>query len=156
MAAYFSREWNTGDGVTQADLDRIEIGIATRADAVHAHVQADVTGLPAALATQTTAIAAKADLVHTHTSAQISDATTVGKSLLGATTALAARTAIGAGTGGGMVTQNSDGTWPSRSTADGGSDRTKGIFWKGTLPGPVISAASTDAVVGLDTLIVTG
>lgn len=41
---------------------------------------------------------------HTHTSANITDATTVGKSLMTAADAATARTAIGAGTGSGNVT----------------------------------------------------
>lgn len=48
--------------------------------------------------TVTNQIAGKADTVHTHTASQISDASTVGRSVLTAATAAAARTAIGAGT----------------------------------------------------------
>lgn len=48
----------------------------------------DVTGKPATFPPAT----------HTHTAAQVSDATTVGRSVLTATDAAAARTAIGAGT----------------------------------------------------------
>lgn len=43
-------------------------------------------------------------LGHTHTASQISDSTTVGRAVLTATDAAAARTAIGAGTGNGDVT----------------------------------------------------
>lgn len=46
----------------------------------------------------TTALAGKAATSHTHTVAQLSDATTVGKSLATAADAAAARTALGAGT----------------------------------------------------------
>lgn len=52
---------------------------------------------PISTATQT-ALNGKADTGHTHTAAQISDATTVGRSVLTAADAVAARTAIGAGT----------------------------------------------------------
>lgn len=45
------------------------------------------------------ALDAKAPLSHTHTAANISDSTTVGRSLIVATDAAAARSAIGAGTG---------------------------------------------------------
>ncbi len=57
----------------------------------HTHSQSEVTGLEDALAN-------KAGTGHTHTSANISDATTVGQSLMTAADAAAARTAIGAGT----------------------------------------------------------
>jgi hypothetical protein len=46
----------------------------------------------------TTDLAGKAATTHTHTASQISDSTTVGRSVLVATDATAARTAIGAGT----------------------------------------------------------
>lgn len=52
---------------------------------------------PISTATQT-ALNAKAATSHTHTAAQVSDASTVGRSVLTATDAAAARTAIGAGT----------------------------------------------------------
>lgn len=48
--------------------------------------------------TMTNALAGKAPTVHTHTASQISDATTIGRSVLTAATTTAARTAIGAGT----------------------------------------------------------
>jgi hypothetical protein len=49
-------------------------------------------------ATVTTELAGKSDVGHTHTSDDITDATTVGKAVLTAANAAAARTAIGAGT----------------------------------------------------------
>lgn len=52
---------------------------------------------PISTATQT-ALNGKADTGHTHTASQISDASSVGRSLLTAADAAAARTAIGAGT----------------------------------------------------------
>jgi len=57
----------------------------------HSHVISEVTGLQ-------TALDSKAAASHTHTAAQLSDATATGRSLLTATDAAAARTAIGAGT----------------------------------------------------------
>ncbi|MEO5950495.1 MAG: hypothetical protein ABIQ04_03540 [Candidatus Saccharimonadales bacterium] len=48
---------------------------------------------------QQSGLDSKAALVHTHTTSQISDATSIGKSVLTATDAAAIRTAIGAGTG---------------------------------------------------------
>jgi hypothetical protein len=50
------------------------------------------------IASLTTDLAGKAASVHTHTSSQISDSTATGRSILIATDASAARTAIGAGT----------------------------------------------------------
>lgn len=58
----------------------------------HTHAVADVTGLQ-------TALDGKAASNHTHTASQISDSTAVGRSVLTAADAAAARTAIGAGTG---------------------------------------------------------
>lgn len=79
-----------GDLGGTADLPTVP-GLADRAPAVHAHVISDVTGLNAALT-------GKSPTGHTHVTADISDATTVGKAVLKAADAAAARTAIGAGT----------------------------------------------------------
>lgn len=57
----------------------------------HTHVITDVTNLQSALD-------GKASSTHSHTAAQISDATAVGRNVLTATDAAAARSAIGAGT----------------------------------------------------------
>jgi hypothetical protein len=65
-----------------------------------------VTGLAEA-SDVATALAGKASTTHTHTASQISDSTTVGRSLLTATDAGAARSAIGAGT------SSFDGTYTS-------------------------------------------
>ena len=66
-------------------------------------VDADVSASAAIAQTKitnlTTDLACKASTTHTHTSSQISDSTTVGRALMGATDAATARTAIGAGTG---------------------------------------------------------
>ena len=77
--------------------------------------QSDVTNL-------TTDLAGKAATSHTHTASQISDATTVGRAVLTAVDAAAARTAIGAGTastkadvGLGNVDNTSDATKNSAS-----------------------------------------
>lgn len=51
-----------------------------------------------------TGLAAKANTSHTHTASQVSDSSAVGRSVLAAADAAAARTAIGAGTGNGDVT----------------------------------------------------
>lgn len=65
--------------------------IGGKADAVHAHAVADVTGLQ-------TALNGKAASTHSHTAAEISNATAIGRSVLTAATPADARTAIGAGT----------------------------------------------------------
>ncbi|QLF83533.1 minor tail protein [Gordonia phage RedWattleHog] len=59
--------------------------------AAHSHAVADVTGLQ-------TALDGKSDSGHTHAATAISDSTVVGRSVLTAADAAAARTAIGAGT----------------------------------------------------------
>lgn len=55
-----------------------------------------------------------------------------------------------------VISQNLDGTWPSRLSVSGGSDRTKVIFWKGNLPGPAISSGTADAVLNLDIMFLIG
>lgn len=62
---------------------------STFAPAAHGHVISDVTGLA-------TALSGKSDTNHTHTASQITDSTSIGRSVLTASTAAAARTAIGA------------------------------------------------------------
>jgi len=57
------------------------------------------TGTTAAAGNDSRLSDARTPLAHTHTAANISDSTTVGRSVLTATDAAAARTAIGAGTG---------------------------------------------------------
>lgn len=64
---------------------------STFAPSAHTHIISDVTNLQSALD-------GKAAVSHTHTTSQISDSTTVGRSVLTAADAAAARTAIGAGT----------------------------------------------------------
>lgn len=65
--------------------------LAGKAASVHTHGISDVSGLQSALD-------GKASGSHTHTAEQISDATTVGRNLMKAASAQAARDAIGAGT----------------------------------------------------------
>jgi hypothetical protein len=72
----------TGDVV----LDATDVGAAP---AVHTHAIADVSGLQ-------TALDGKAATSHTHTASQISDSSAVGRSVLTAADAAAARTAISA------------------------------------------------------------
>jgi len=80
---------DTSTPVDDVALEHIEQGIVDAHEAIDA--------LPAPLAIGTTASTAKAGN-YQPTSANISDATTVGKAVLVATDAAAARTAIGAGT----------------------------------------------------------
>lgn len=98
-----------GGGVTDhgaltglADDDHTQYHTDARGDARysalgHGHVISDVTGLQ-------TALDGKAAASHTHTATEISDSTAVGRSVLTAVDAAAARTAIGAGTGNGDAT----------------------------------------------------
>lgn len=83
-----SADWNTanpvlavGEGGYESDTGKFKLGNGTAAWSALAYQGAD-----------------KALIGHTHTASQISDSTTVGRSVLTATDAAAARTAIGAGT----------------------------------------------------------
>ena len=67
------------------------------AASAHTHAPADITGT-AVITTDPRLSDARTPTAHTHTAAQISDSTTVGRALLTAADAAAARTAIGAGT----------------------------------------------------------
>lgn len=69
---------------------------STFTPSTHTHIIGDVTGLQ-------TALDDKAASSHTHTANQISDSTTVGRAVMTAADAAAARAAIGAGTGSGDV-----------------------------------------------------
>lgn len=68
------------------------------------------TGTTAAAGNDARLSDARTPLAHTHTAANISDSTTVGRSVLTATDATAARTAIGAGTGSSNLTIGTTGT----------------------------------------------
>lgn len=89
----------TGAGIDDAatattttwSSSKIDTSLAEKAAATHTHVTSQVTGLDAALAS-------KAATGHTHTASQVSDASTVGRNVLTAADAPAARAAIGAGT----------------------------------------------------------
>lgn len=101
--AYAKQTWTNDDPATPLSgprLTNMEKGIEDAHNAIDA--------LPTPLALGTTASTAAAGnhthagfapTTHQHTAAQISDASTVGRSVLQAADAAAARTAIGAGTG---------------------------------------------------------
>lgn len=78
-------------------------------------------------------------------SSQIVDASAVGKSVLTAADAAAARTALGVSTGGsggqGWV-MKSGGVWPARPTA-GSSDH---YIWVGAAPGPTVVTSGTSGM----------
>ena len=78
-----------GHGHAIADVTGLQTALDGKAASSHTHAIADVTGLQ-------TALDGKAASSHTHTASQISDSTTVGRSVLTAADAAAARTAIGA------------------------------------------------------------
>lgn len=96
----------TGDLSGTADSPSVAAGAITNAhiSASAAITQSKVANLTTDLASKasttdlSTGLAGKANTAHTHTASQISDSTTTGRSLLMATDATAARTAIGAGT----------------------------------------------------------
>src|SRR5690606_32791695 len=91
----------------------VDSGLAGKANTSHTHTISNVTGLQTALdgkaaTSHTHSIAnvtnlqstldGKAATSHTHTASQISDSTSIGRSVLTAASAAAARSAIGAGT----------------------------------------------------------
>lgn len=86
----------------QASLDKADSAVQgsdarlsdARTPTAHTHAIGNVTGLQ-------TALDGKSPAAHTHDAGDISDATTVGRNVLKAADAAAARAAIGAGTGNG-------------------------------------------------------
>lgn len=74
-----------------SDVSGLQTALDGKAAASHAHAIADVTGLQ-------TALDGKASSSHTHTASQISDSTTVGRSVMTAATAADGATALGLGT----------------------------------------------------------
>ena len=72
-------------------------GLSGKANTSHTHVPADIAGT-AVITTDSRLSDARTPTSHTHPAAQISDSTSVGRSVVTAATAAAARTAIGAGT----------------------------------------------------------
>lgn len=87
----------------QDALDALTTTVAGKAASVHGHAIADVTGLQTALdgkvGTGDERLSdARTPLSHTHPASQVSDSTTIGRAVLTAADAGAARTAIGAGT----------------------------------------------------------
>ncbi len=125
----------------------------------HTHAQADVTGLTAALLTKAddTAVVKLSGAqtiagVKTFSSAPaVPDASfAIGKTS-GLQAALDAKAALTRTPD--DIYQNSDGSWPDRTTVT--TDRTVKVRWVGTLPGPTIGSASNTAVAKKDWLIVT-
>ncbi|MDV6277219.1 hypothetical protein R3Q06_27365 [Rhodococcus erythropolis] len=86
--------------LVQASLDKADSAVQgsdarlsdARTPTAHTHTIGNITGLQ-------TALDGKSATSHTHAAADISDATTVGRNVMKATDAAAARSAIGAGTG---------------------------------------------------------
>lgn len=70
---------------SRAELNTL---LAGKSDTSHTHAYSSLTGIPATFAPS----------AHTHTAAEISDASTIGRTVLKAADAAAVRTAIGAGT----------------------------------------------------------
>jgi len=96
----------TGDLSGTADSPSVTAGAITNAhiNASAAIAQSKIANLTSDLASKastadlSTGLAAKANTAHSHTASQISDSTATGRSVLMATDAATARTAIGAGT----------------------------------------------------------
>lgn len=78
-------------GVPMSAVSGLDTALAGKSPTGHTHAVADVSGLQSALD-------GKAASSHAHTASQVSDATPVGRLVMTATDAAAARTAIGAGT----------------------------------------------------------
>ena len=95
--------------------------------------------------TNTTDIAGKAATSHTHTASQISDSTTVGRNVVTATDAAAARTAIGAGTSSLVI-----GTGAGDAKAGDYQPTWSQVTSKPSTFAPIIGSGAGDAVAGND------
>lgn len=91
LGASVQTSLDKADGAVQGSDARLS---DARTPTAHTHAIGNVTGLQNALD-------GKSATTHTHVAADISDATTVGRNVIKAADAAAARTAIGAGTGNG-------------------------------------------------------
>jgi len=128
-----------------------------RTPTAHNHAVADVTGLQTALdgkqaagsyATSsdlTTGLAGKAAASHTHPVANISDSTVIGRALVAAADAAAARTAIGAGTSALTL-----GTTSTTAKAGDYAPAWAEVTSKPTTFAPAIGTTATTAVAGND------
>ncbi|MFE5790587.1 phage tail fiber repeat family protein [Rhodococcus erythropolis] len=88
LAASVQASLDRADGAVQGNDSRLT---NARPPTAHSHAITDVSGLENALN-------GKSNTGHTHTAGEISDATTVGRNVIKAADAAAARSAIGAGT----------------------------------------------------------
>lgn len=102
--------WNT----MRQTVNTTESVLTGKANTVHGHAIADVTGLQ-------TALNAKAATSHTHPSTQITDVTATGRSLLTAASAQAARDVIGASSGNGVIVLPNFAAFPTPQNAVAGA-----------------------------------
>lgn len=155
---------------TAADGAALVSGLAGKAATTHGHVltDANITGvLPLAQmpthghaltdANMTGVLPVAQMPSHTHTIAQVSDATTIGKAVMGAADAAAARSAIGAGTGtSNLVIGTTSGTAADAAalaTSLAGKSATSHTHANATdaVPGFVMLATAAEAATGTDT-----
>lgn len=125
-------------GTIIVSWDEVTDKPSTFTPSTHTHETSQITGLD-------TALNGKAPNTHTHTADDISDSTIIGKSVLKAADASAARTAIGAGTSNLVI--------GSTSTTAKAGDYTPSwaeIADKPTTFAPIIGSTSTTAVAGND------
>jgi len=107
------------------------------------------TAKPVSTATQT-ALDGKANSSHTHTASQISDSTTIGRSVVTAADAATARTAIGAGTGSGDVVGPSSATTNNIVLMDGTTGKLIKDGGKGLPAGTVVGTSDIQVLTNKD------
>ena len=116
-------------------LSQMNTALAGKSNTGHTHLWADITDKPTTFA----------PTAHTHTASQISDSTATGRSVLTATDAAAARTAIGAGTSSLAL-----GTTSTTAKAGDYQPTWAQVTGKPTTFAPIIGSGAADAVAGND------
>ena len=116
-------------------LSQMNTALAGKSNTGHTHLWADITDKPTTFA----------PTAHTHTASQISDSTATGRSVLTATDATAARTAIGAGTSSLAL-----GTTSTTAKAGDYQPTWAQVTSKPTAFAPIIGSGAADAVAGND------
>ena len=120
---------------TIANITGLQTELDGKAASSHSHSWGQVTGKPSTFAPST----------HTHTASDISHATTVGQSVMKASSAATARSAIGAGT-----SNLSIGTSASTAKAGNYHPTWSQVTAKPTTFAPTIGSTATTAVAGND------
>lgn len=111
----------------------LDAELDTKAALSHSHGIGDVVGLSDSLAS-------KSDDGHTHVASDITDSTSVGRAVLTAADATAARAAIGAGTGNGDVTLTGTQTLSNKTLT--APESTGAIYDNGSVRSNIVDVAS--------------